>query len=80
MKEKTGGREKGTPNKLTKEIRQTLKTALAGQIEKIPELLEQLPDEKRLGYLIKLLPYVLPKVESVDMRSGEPLDFSLNEY
>ena len=77
MREKTGGRTKGTLNKLTKEIRQTLKDVMADQIEEIPQLLSELPSEKRLDYLIKLMPYVLPKVESVALNSGEPITFDL---
>jgi hypothetical protein len=72
MREKTGGRTKGTPNKLTKEIRQTLKNALADQMEEIPKLLSELPNEKRLEFLIKVMPYVLPKIESVSLDEGEP--------
>ena len=80
MREKTGGRTKGTPNKLTKEIRQTLKNALADQMEEIPKLLSELPSEKRLDYLIKLMPYVLPKVEPVAMHKGEPLSYNVEDY
>lgn len=80
MREKTGGRTKGTPNKLTKEIRQTLKNALADQMEEIPQLLSELPVEKRLDYLIKLMPYVLPKVEPVVMHKGEPVSFDPGDY
>jgi hypothetical protein len=72
MKEKTGGREKGTPNKLTREIRDALKATLANEFERIPELLNELSSEKRLEYLIKLLPFVLPKVQPVEMNKGEP--------
>lgn len=80
MREKTGGRTKGTPNKLTKEIRQTLKNALADQMEEIPQLLSELPVEKRLDYLIKLMPYVLPKVEPVSMNKGEPVSYDINDF
>ena len=80
MREKTGGRTKGTPNKLTTEIRQAFKNALADQIEEIPQLLSELPNEKRLDYLIKLMPYVLPKVESVALNSGEPITFDFNHH
>jgi hypothetical protein len=74
MKEKTGGREKGTPNKVTRELRETLKATLANELEQIPELLNELSTEKRLDYLMKLLPYVLPKVQSIEMNKGEPSD------
>jgi len=39
---KTGGREQGTPNKLTKELRSILKNILAKEMETIPVNLEKL--------------------------------------
>jgi len=72
-REKTGGRQKGTPNKLTREIRATLKGFIEQEIENLPEMLKNLPEEKRLDVLIKLLPYVLPKTQAVEYSMGEPL-------
>ena len=72
--QKTGGREKGTPNKLTREMRTAIKDVLADEIEKIPELLNSLDDRSRLEMIIRLLPFVLPRVESVSMNQGEPFD------
>jgi hypothetical protein len=74
MRQKTGGRKEGTPNKVTRELRETLKVTLANELEQIPELLNELSTEKRLDYLMKLLPYVLPKVQTIEMNKGEPLD------
>lgn len=39
---KFGGREAGTPNRLTKELRTILKDVLYNELEKIEELLESL--------------------------------------
>ena len=62
---KYGGREKGTPNKLTKEIRKILNDIVHKELEKIEEKLNTLEPKQRLELLIKLMPYVLPKVESI---------------
>ncbi len=62
---KTGGRIAGTPNKLTKELRTTLKGIIAGELDALPQTFEQLPAKERLELLIKLLPYCLPKVDSI---------------
>jgi hypothetical protein len=70
---KTGGREHGTPNLLTKEMRAILKGIIAKEIELIPETLSKLEPEKRLEIVLKLLPYALPKVEAVGMYENEPL-------
>lgn len=62
---KYGGREKGTPNKLTKEIRKILNNIVHKELEKVEENLNTLEPKQRLEILIKLMPYVLPKVESI---------------
>jgi hypothetical protein len=69
---KTGGREKNTPNHLTSELRNFLKNVIAKELEKIPDTLENLPPKERLEMVIRLIPYVLPKVETVKPTSGEP--------
>jgi hypothetical protein len=76
MSNNPNGRKVGTPNKLTKELRATLKAIIEKELETIPETLENLTPEKRLEIVIKLIPYVLPKVESVPMDKGEPVDWS----
>jgi hypothetical protein len=63
--QKTGGRIAGTPNKLTKELRTTLKGIIAGELDALPQTFEQLPAKERLELLIKMLPYCLPKVDSI---------------
>ncbi|MDD5764654.1 MAG: DUF5681 domain-containing protein [Candidatus Marinimicrobia bacterium] len=73
------GRPKGIPNKLTKELRESLKTVIAGHIEQIGKDLDELPAKDRLEILVKLLAYILPKVEDVNPGYGEPLDFDLND-
>jgi len=73
---KTGGRVKGTPNKLTKEIRVVLKKIISEQIENIPELLKDLDSKEQLELTIKLMPYVLPKVIDISHDNNEPLDFT----
>jgi hypothetical protein len=75
---KSGGREKGTPNRLTKEIRSVLKDVIFYEIENIEETLEQLEPKDRIELIIKLIPYALPKVEQVNYSNGEPNDWGLN--
>lgn len=69
---KTGGREKGTTNLMTSELRATLKHIISKELEAIPGTLESMEPSKRLEIALRLLPYVLPKVESVKMETGEP--------
>ena len=72
---KYGGRQKGTPNKLTKELRSVLKDILYQELEQIQEHLETLNSKERVELLIKLMPYILPKVTSVSHMTNEPLDW-----
>ncbi len=62
---KTGGRVVGTPNRITIELRKTLKGIVASELDALPQTFEQLPAKERLELLIKMLPYCLPKVDSI---------------
>jgi hypothetical protein len=62
---KTGGRVAGTPNKITIELRKTLKGIVARELEALPMTFEQLQPKERLELLIKLLPFCMPKVDSI---------------
>ena len=73
---KTGGREQGTPNILTKELRVILKGIVLKELEVIPATLEKLDSDKRLELVLKLLPFVLPKIDSVSMYENEPFGSS----
>ncbi|MDB9732883.1 hypothetical protein OAA96_03725 [Polaribacter sp.] len=72
---KYGGRQKGTPNKLTKELRSVLKDILYQELEQIQEHLETLNSKERVELLIKLMPYILPKVTTISHTTNEPLDW-----
>ena len=74
---KTGGRTKGAVNKTTKEIRSVLKSVINNELLNIETLLTELPTKERLELVIKLIPYVLPKVENVTYSLGEPIDWDL---
>ena len=72
---KYGGREKGTPNRMTKELRTVLKDILHQELEQIQEHLNALNPKERIELLIKLMPYILPKVTSISHTTNEPLDW-----
>lgn len=65
------GRPKGVKNRLTTELRATLKSIVEDELENLPESLAGLPPNERLAIVLKLLPYVLPRVQAVDMGQGE---------
>ena len=60
---------------LTMGLRETLKTIMQKEIEKLPETLEVLDPKDRLNVVCKLMPYVFPKVETIHPTEGEPLQF-----
>jgi hypothetical protein len=62
---KTGGRVAGTPNRVTSELRKTLKGIIASELESLPTTFEQLQPKERLDLLVKLLPFCMPKVDSI---------------
>ncbi len=72
---KTGGRGQGTPNRLTKELRTALKNILHQEIELLANHLENLEPKDRLEILIKLLPFVVPKVDPVNHNTHEPVQW-----
>ena len=73
---KTGGRQKGTPNKLTKELRSLLKDILYDELVNIEDRLNDLETKERIELVIKLMPFVFPKVSMVFSTENEPPDWS----
>ena len=57
---------------LTGNIRDTLKEMIQKEITNLPDTLKELDPVQRLNIICKLIPYVLPKVESVTHTQGEP--------
>ena len=62
---KTGGRKAGTPNKVTKELRETLKGILARELDAIQATLDKLSAKDRLEVVLKLMPYCMPKLDTI---------------
>ena len=65
LRKKTGGRKLGTPNKTTSETRAILTRALSSELENLPELLESLDSKERLDIVCRLMPFVMPRYESI---------------
>lgn len=66
---------------LTGNIRDILKDLMHRELEQLPNTLIELEPIQRLNILCKLIPYVLPKVESVTHTQGEPeRDTENNEF
>ena len=87
---KYGGRQKGTPNKVnstSSETKQLLQNIVAKQIENLETTLDKLEPADRVNALSKLLPYILPKQQGVEIevkkdrvRTSEEIDKELLQY
>jgi hypothetical protein len=84
---KTGGREKGTPNKVTSDLRTWLSDLWNGNREQFEKDLKALEPHQRVASFEKLLNYIIPKqqsveatIESIDLRSlsDEQLNLIIN--
>mgnify|MGYP007025831519 FL=1 len=64
---KYGGRSKGTPNRLTKELRTVLKDIVYRELETIELRLDELDPKERIELTIKLMPYVFPKLQNISL-------------
>ena len=72
---KYGGRKKGTPNRMTKELRSILKEIIYQELNDIEKRLEELEPKTRIELLIKMMPFVLPKTNAISHNTDEPIDF-----
>lgn len=67
---KTGGREKGTPNKLTSETRNIIHSILLEELPNLRDYISQVEKpELKAKLLIDLLPYDLPKYQTIHLSS-----------
>lgn len=86
-RKKTGGRKAGTPNKITKSVRESLRDALTGYINGINEknyslftdLMQIDEPAGRLAMVAKFLPYVAPKLQAVSFNNDESRNLSVEE-
>jgi hypothetical protein len=56
----------------TVNMRDSLKEVMQNEINNLPETFRKLDNLQRLNIMCKLMPYVLPKTESVNHTFGEP--------
>lgn len=65
---------------LTSSLRTDLKTIMQAEIQKIPELMEQLEPKERINAILKMMPYMFPRVVSVSLTEGEPWKDPLDDF
>ena len=57
---KTGGRQTGTPNKRTT-ITENIEELVLREFNNIPAYLDTLNEKEKLEFIVKLLPYTIPR-------------------
>lgn len=66
---KTGGRTKGTPNKVTASLKEFIKNLIDNNRNQIIADMKKLEPYQRLLFIERLMGYVLPKQAAVDIKS-----------
>ena len=61
-RKKSGGRKKGTPNKVNSEIKSKINSVIEKELDKIDTLLLDLEPNDRANFLLKLMQYSIPKL------------------
>lgn len=69
---KTGGRQKGTSNKLTGSVKEMITQLIENEVKHLPGLLNQMQPKEKADLVLKLLPYIIPKIASVDAPKEKP--------
>ena len=64
---KTGGRQKGTPNKTTSEIREHFQNLITENLGQLNQDLKSLEPHQRLKMIIELSKFVVPTLKATDI-------------
>ena len=67
---KTGGRQKGTPNKITSDIRDKISVLVSGTMDSID--ISTFTKMEKIKLLQVLCQYIIPKLASADYSIGSP--------
>jgi len=66
---KFGGRQKNTPNKTTKELRDKISSIINNNIDKVQSDLDKLEPKDRLNILLQLVKYVTPQLKAMEVET-----------
>ena len=84
LKMKTGGRQKGTPNRTTKNIKEAINLIVSNNIDRLQDDIDSLEPKERIKVIIDFLPFVVPKLQSVqtdaEPEAKEPVTIRFENY
>lgn len=66
-RQKFGGRESGTPNKVTGEMRELLKQFTVSKYPDFVRSFDNLEDTDKTKIFVSILPYVAPKLQAIQI-------------
>lgn len=81
--ERRGGRQKGTPNKLTRDVREAIATFAQANVDRMSEWLNEIEDPaKRLDLYLRALEYHIPKLGRQEHvgEDGGPIVVEIAKY
>lgn len=76
---KTGGRKKGTSNRLSGTVKEMITQFVTDELQHLPTLLNKLEPKEKAEYIIKLLPYIAPKIAPVELTKEQDRKRSIYE-
>lgn len=80
-RQKTGGRKKGTPNKMTVTIREQLKKAIEPFLNDMENTINDIVEPKdKVDAIAKILPFIIPKYQSTTINDDSKRNITLEEY
>lgn len=61
---------------ITSDLRTKLKEIMKKEINNLPQLLDDIEPKERINYILKFMPYVFPKVDTITHSTNEPIRFN----
>lgn len=73
---KTGGRKKGTKNKVTTELKTWIEEIINDQRDKFIENLKSLSPNDHVAAIVKLLSFSVPKLQAVSIKEQKEAEYN----
>jgi hypothetical protein len=77
--QKKGGRQKGTPNKIKSELKDSINKIVQANIETLQQDMEDLEPKDRISLLLKFVEYVIPKERETKIDFSSLTDTEIDE-
>lgn len=78
---KMGGRQKGTKNKVTRDLRQLIKDKLAEHIEQLDKIIDSIKDPaQKSAAIAQWTQYVIPKYSNTTISDDSRRDIGTEEF